>query len=105
NFPKYFGSLENSIFSLFQIMTLESWSEGIVRPIMNHYPYAGFIFISFIFITSYCILNLVVGIIVSSMQQEAISDEDNLGKENDKLLQEIAFLKKQIQELTDLMNK
>ncbi|MFT5173429.1 MAG: voltage-gated sodium channel, partial [Gammaproteobacteria bacterium] len=32
HFPQWFGSLGESLYSLFQIMTLESWSMGIVRP-------------------------------------------------------------------------
>ena len=40
HFPEWFGHLGRSMFSLFQIMTLESWSMGIVRPIMEIYPYA-----------------------------------------------------------------
>ncbi|EJZ77745.1 TPA: ion transporter, partial [Pasteurella multocida] len=96
-FPKYFGSLPKSVFSLFQIMTFESWSESIVRPVMNIYPYAGVIFISFIFITSYCILNLVVGIIVTSMQAEAVDNCDC--SENEQILLEVHSLKEELLEL------
>ena len=39
-FPQWFGSLGASGYTLFQIMTLESWSMGIVRPVMELYPYA-----------------------------------------------------------------
>ena len=38
DFPQWFGSLGQSAYSLFQIMTLESWSMGIVRPVMEVYP-------------------------------------------------------------------
>ena len=40
SFPEWFGSLGASAYSLFQVMTLESWSMGIVRPVMEVYPYA-----------------------------------------------------------------
>ncbi len=36
------------MFSLFQIMTLESWSMGIVRPVMGVFPYAWVFFVPFI---------------------------------------------------------
>lgn len=38
SFPHWFGTLGASLYSLFQIMTLESWSMGIVRPVMEVHP-------------------------------------------------------------------
>lgn len=67
-FPEWFGSVGASMFSLFQIMTLESWSMGIVRPVMDVHPYAWVFFLPFIIITSFTVLNLFIAIIVNSMQ-------------------------------------
>lgn len=67
-FPEWFGTLGNSGYSLFQIMTLESWSMGIVRPVMEVYPHAWLFFVSFILLTTFVVLNLVVGLVVNSMQ-------------------------------------
>lgn len=67
-FPEWFGTIGNSLFSLFQIMTLESWSMGIVRPVMEIYPYAWLFFVPFILITTFATLNLLIGVIVNSMQ-------------------------------------
>ncbi len=44
-FPQWFGTLGESFYTLFQIMTLESWSMGIVRPVMEIYPYAWVFFV------------------------------------------------------------
>lgn len=44
-FPQWFGTLGESFYTLFQIMTLESWSMGIVRPIMEVYPLAWTFFV------------------------------------------------------------
>jgi voltage-gated sodium channel len=68
-FPDWFGSLGASLFSLFQIMTLESWSMSIVRPIMEVYPWAWAFFVPFIVVATFTILNLFIGIIVSTMQE------------------------------------
>ncbi len=75
SFPDFFGDLGRSAYSLFQIMTLESWSMGIVRPVMEIYPYAWAFFLPFILITTFAVVNLVVGLIVNSMQ-EAHSEEE-----------------------------
>jgi voltage-gated sodium channel len=74
SFPDWFGSLGHSAYSLFQVMTLESWSMGIVRPVMEVYPYAWAFFVPFILMTTFAVMNLIVGLIVNSMQ-EAASEE------------------------------
>ena len=74
-FPEWFGTLGLSAYSLFQIMTLESWSMGIVRPVMEVYPYAWAFFVPFILVTTFAVVNLVVGLIVNSMQ-DAHHEED-----------------------------
>ncbi len=75
SFPHWFGTLGHSAYSLFQIMTLESWSMGIVRPVMEVYPYAWIFFVPFILVTTFAVVNLVVGLIVNSMQ-DAHAAED-----------------------------
>jgi voltage-gated sodium channel len=75
-YPEWFGTIGRSAYSLFQIMTLESWSMGIVRPVMTDFPYAWAFFIPFIMVTTFAVVNLLVGLIVNSMQ-DAHHAEDN----------------------------
>ena len=65
---EWFGSIGASAYTLFQIMTLESWSMGVVRPTMDLFPWAWTFFLPFIIITSFAVLNFFIGIIVDSMQ-------------------------------------
>ena len=65
--PEYFGDLGKSFFTLFQVMTGESWSEAVARPIMRIYPYAWIYFISYMIIVSFIVLNMVIGVIVDSI--------------------------------------
>jgi voltage-gated sodium channel len=69
-FPEWFGTIGASAYSLFQIMTLESWSMGIVRPVMVQFPYAWLFFVPYIVVTTFSVLNLFIGIIVGAMQSE-----------------------------------
>lgn len=69
-FPDWFGSVGGSAYTLFQIMTLESWSMGIVRPVMEVFPYAWLFFLPFILVTSFTVLNLFIGIVVDAMQTQ-----------------------------------
>jgi voltage-gated sodium channel len=70
DFDVWFGTIGRSMYSLFQIMTLESWSMGIVRPVMELYPYAWAFFVPFILVTSFAVINLFIGVIVDSMQTQ-----------------------------------
>ena len=75
-FPEWFGTLAMSAYSLFQVMTLESWSMGIVRPVMEIYPYAWVFFVPFIMVTTFAVVNLLVGLIVNSMQDAHQAEEN-----------------------------
>ena len=68
DFPQWFGTIWNSLYSLFQIMTLESWSMGIVRPVMEVHPYAWAFFVPFILIATFTMLNLFIAVVVNAMQ-------------------------------------
>jgi len=73
-FDEWFGTVGRSLYSLFQIMTLESWSMGIVRPVMDVYPMAWAFFVPFIVMTAFSVLNLFIGILVNTMQA-AVEEE------------------------------
>ncbi|MEM7172806.1 MAG: ion transporter [Pseudomonadota bacterium] len=75
SFPEWFGNIPESAYSLFQIMTLESWSMGIVRPVMEVYPAAWAFFLPFILVTSFTVLNLFIGIVVDAMQRQHDAEE------------------------------
>ncbi len=74
DYPQWFGSLGGSLFSLFQILTLEGWAD-MAREIMETYAWAPFFFIPFIIIATFTVLNLFIGIIVSTMQELAMAPE------------------------------
>lgn len=69
-FPDWFGTLGESAYTLFQVMTLESWSMGIARPVIESYPYAWIFFVLFIMISTFTMLNLFIAIIVNAMQSQ-----------------------------------
>jgi voltage-gated sodium channel len=119
DFPDWFGSVGESLYSLFQIMTLESWSMGIVRPVMEVYPYAWAFFVPFIAMTAFSVLNLFIGLLVNTMQaavdaeaeQEfeklrdlVRSETDQVGMQVQELKAEISDLKADIRALLDSKN-
>lgn len=113
-FPQWFGTIGESMYSLFQIMTLESWSMGIVRPVMEKFPYAWAFFVPFIIVSSFTVLNLFIAIIVDSMQtlhaeeaeQTVEAVETIIDKDTRLVSSEIARLRAEIAELRqDLSGK
>ncbi|MDD9725492.1 ion transporter [Roseovarius sp. SK2] len=89
-FDEWFGTIGRSGYSLFQIMTLESWSMGIVRPVMEVYPYAWAFFVPFILVTTFAVVNLVVGLIVNSMQDaHNLEAEERTDTYRDEVLQRL----------------
>lgn len=100
-FPDRFGSLGISFYTLFQVMTLEGWSEEIVRPIMAIYPTAWVFFLIFIFISTFIVVNLFVAVIVDSINTIK-NDEDKKSEEAD-VLSRIEALHAEIAELKELL--
>jgi len=89
-YPDWFGSLPASLYTLFQVMTLESWSMGIVRPVMETHPWAWAFFVPFIVIATFTILNLFIGIIVSTMQElSGLPDAEAVRTEATELLERL----------------
>jgi len=99
-FPDWFGSLGASLYTLFQVMTLESWSMGIVRPVMTAFPLAWLFFVPFILLSTYAVLNLFIGVIVSAMQEEteaaASTDRQALHDDTASILAEVRALRAEV---------
>jgi voltage-gated sodium channel len=111
--PAWFGTIGKSMYTLFQIMTLESWSMGIVRPVMATHPYAWLFFIPFILIATFTMLNLFIAIIVNTMQtmhdsthkQEQAAIEDAVHNEGSNLGEQLQALRAELSELRQLLRE
>lgn len=103
-FYEWFGTIGNSMYTLFQIMTLESWSMGIVRPVMKEFPLAWLFFVPFILVTTFAILNLFIGIIVDAMQQISKDGSQEEKKTEIDLQKKIISMEIQLKEITKLLN-
>lgn len=104
DFANLFGTFGTSMYTLFQVMTLDSWSAMVVQPIMEQYPYAWIYFITFICVTAYILLNAVTSIFVEIMQN---SSDNNHSKENlpQHLESDIRIMQKKIDEQGKKINE
>ena len=104
NMQEWFGSISASGYTLFQIMTLESWSMGVVRPTMDLFPWAWAFFLPFIIVTSFAVLNFFIGIIVDSMQTAQRLEADAALQKDDAPITK-RDLKKLLSQLADISEK
>ncbi len=101
-FPEWFGTLGRSLYSLFQIMTLESWSMGIVRPVMEVFPFAWAFFVPFIVVTAFSVLNLFIGLLVNTMQSAVEAEtEEEISKLQELVKSETDVVDAHVMELHD----
>ncbi len=103
-FPQWFGSLGASLYTLFQVMTLESWSMGIARPVLEVHAWAWAFFVPFILVSSFTVLNLFIAVIVDAMQRihevrARFADQD----EPDTAEQQIAELQTQLEQMQSVL--
>ncbi|AGH98979.1 ion transporter [Micavibrio aeruginosavorus] len=97
-----FGSIGDSMYTLFQLMTLEGWSADIAEPTMVHYPWSWAFFVTFIVVTTFAVLNLFIGIIVDAMNM--IHDEEDIENHHQVARQDdIDSLRADIAELKTLL--
>ena len=112
-FPDWFGTVGDSMYSLFQIMTLESWSMGIVRPVMEQYPGAWMVFVPFILMTSFAVINLFIAVIVNAMTEQSQAESAALKEEMhavteaeaSALVQRMEALQRQMDEIKGMLEK
>jgi voltage-gated sodium channel len=97
--PELFGSIGASLFTLFQVMTVEGWPD-IARGVMVHSPHAWIFFVTYLLIATFMVLNLFIAVVVNAMQSQIA--EELRGEEEEHtqiILNEIRALRKEIQAL------
>jgi voltage-gated sodium channel len=97
--PEYFGDLGVSLFTLFQVMTVEGWPD-IARGVMAHSPYAWIFFVAYLLIATFMVLNLFIAVVVNAMQSQVTEDLKDEGKAHTELiLDELRALRREIEAL------
>jgi voltage-gated sodium channel len=104
-FEAWFGHIGRSMYTLFQIMTLESWSMGIVRPVMEVHPYAWLFFVPFILVTSFAVINLFIGVIVDSMQAQHRETVEEIHHDAVVIESKLDLVEQELNELRQLLRR
>jgi voltage-gated sodium channel len=105
--PNLFGTLGDSLFTLFTVMTLEGWTNDVAKPVMEKHPHGWLFFVIFIVVTTFMVLNLFIGVVVNAMQAEAVKAEaeereaerEMIQEEAAPILAEVKNLRKEVAEM------
>ena len=98
--PEYFGSLQLSLLTLFQVVTLESWASQVMRPIFEELPWSWIYFVSFVLVGTFVVFNLFIGVIVSNVEKSEKAEEEV--KDTHK---EVTELRSEVRELKNLLER
>ena len=112
-FPDWFGTIGKAMYTLFQVMTLESWSMGISRPVMAEFSYAWAYFVPFVLLSSFVVMNVVVGIVVNAIDEVNAESAAEAAKEaeassevsREDLLKEMHALREHLDRLEKTLEK
>ena len=106
--PELFGTLGRSAYTLFQVMTFDDWSAGIVKPLMAEHPYAWAFFLVFILLSTFMALNLFIGVVVSALDEETAANAPKLTHPpglDERILAEIAALRSEVRGLRERLGE
>lgn len=97
--PELFGNLGASLFTLFQVMTVEGWPD-IARGVMAQSPYAWIFFVVYLLIATFMVLNLFIAVVVNAMQAQVTEDLKDEGEAQTRvILEEVRALRRDIEAL------
>jgi voltage-gated sodium channel len=106
--PELFGTLGGSAYTLFQVMTFDDWSAGVVKPVMEHHAFAFAFFMVFIVLSTFMALNLFIGVVVSALDEETAADAPKLTHPPDldnRILSELAALRNEVGALRERLSE
>jgi len=94
------NDLGTALLTLFQVMTFEGWTD-VMYESMEIHPWSWMFYVLFIFLTTFTFLNMIIGIILDSLNQEHQEDET---KES-RLLEEIVAQNKRLEQKIESLEK
>lgn len=117
----YFSRLDSTLFTLFQIMTLDAWAD-IARDVMDTHKWAWLPFIVFVVISGFIVVNLFIAVICDAVgalhdddkaklhgfgpdQDEDSEDENQTGGRTDPVQRRLFELEAQVKELTQIQDQ
>jgi voltage-gated sodium channel len=105
--PTHWGTLGLSILTLFQLLTLEAWSD-LQRTLFEHgHTWSWLFFVSYIVLAVFVVINLFIAVMINNLQDVKSETEaaENARHEHHETLQSIEELKAKLDRLENLLKK
>ncbi len=102
--PDLFGDVFISMYTLFQIITLEGWRD-IADAVGVYHPNSWIFFVVFVLVGTFTMLNLFIAIVVRVVEEEADETEEVVRHETQLMLDELARLSGKVEELSQRLNQ
>jgi voltage-gated sodium channel len=107
--PELFGSIGASAYTLFQSMTFDDWSNGIVKPLIDKGHEWGWIFVMiFMVLSAFMVLNLFIGVVVTALDEVTANDAPKISHpahDGEHIAAELAALRAEIAALRQAVAK
>ncbi|MFM9973729.1 MAG: ion transporter [Beijerinckiaceae bacterium] len=92
--PDLFGHLGTTAYTLFQAMTFDDWSNGIVKPLAEKgHTNAWFFIMTFMVVSAFMVLNLFIGVVVTALDEVTSDGKPKVADEGPYDAQIVAELK------------
>ena len=76
--PALWGDIAVSLLTLFRVMTFEDWTDVMYETISAGHGWSWIYYLSFIFLTDFAFLNMIIGIVVKVLEDEHQRERDAL---------------------------
>lgn len=107
--PEFFGDLGTTLYTLFLLMTTENWPD-VSDEVLAHHPMGWIFFVTYIVLTAFIVLNLVIGVIVTSMEKEVdddrwAEDQELEAVQHDAVMDRLTELGTQVEQLHQMVRR
>jgi voltage-gated sodium channel len=101
--PELFGTMGNSAYTLFQAMTFDDWSNGIVKPLAEKEHATGWVFVMiFMVVSTFMVLNLFIGVVVTALDEVTGDGKPKPAPlDGDAVMAELKALRAEVARLSD----
>ncbi len=93
--PENWGTLGQSLLSLFQVLTLEGWAD-MQKAVIGEQPWAWLFFGSFVVIAVFVVINLFIAVVTNNLQQAKLEEEQTLNAAEMELLGAVRDLRERL---------
>ncbi|GAA0683045.1 hypothetical protein GCM10009104_05100 [Marinobacterium maritimum] len=99
--PVLWGNISIALLTLFRVATFEDWTD-VMYATMDDYPYSWIYYLTFIFLTAFVFLNMMIGIVLDVMQKESAAEQLESGQGE---AAEVHWMREQMVLMSEQLNR